>query len=59
MSNYWIYRQIFNQPSPTLDAAAAGSKKLLAAWDQTASDMAQNGPARAPPQSAPLPAQPQ
>ena len=37
MSNYWIYRQLFSQPSPTLDAAAAGSKMVLASWDQTAS----------------------
>jgi soluble lytic murein transglycosylase-like protein len=37
MSNYWIYRQLFHQPSPTLDAAAGGAKTILAAWDQTAS----------------------
>ncbi len=36
MSNYWIYRQLFSQPSPTLDATAAGSKMVLAAWDQAA-----------------------
>jgi soluble lytic murein transglycosylase-like protein len=40
MSNYWIYRQLFGQPSPTLDAAAGGSKMILAAWDQTAAALA-------------------
>jgi soluble lytic murein transglycosylase len=45
VANYWIYRQLFNQPSPTLDATAAGSKMVLAAWDQTAAALA------APPQS--------
>ena len=59
MSNYWIYRQLFSQPSPTLDAAAAGSKKVLAAWDQTASDLAENAPTRRPAQSAPPLGQPQ
>jgi soluble lytic murein transglycosylase-like protein len=39
MSNYWIYRQLFSQPSPTLDATAAGAKMILAAWDQTAADL--------------------
>jgi soluble lytic murein transglycosylase-like protein len=59
MSNYWIYRQLFNQPSPTLDAAASGAKTLLAAWDQTASDLAQNGSQRLLPQDPSSPAQPQ
>jgi soluble lytic murein transglycosylase-like protein len=36
MANYWIYRQLFHQPSPTLDAAAAGAKIIPAAWDQSA-----------------------
>ena len=39
MSNYWIYRQLFSQPSPTLDATASGAKTILAAWDQTAASL--------------------
>ena len=51
MSNYWIYRQLFSQPSPTLDATAAGSKMILAAWDQTAAalDTPTTPPASDPP----------
>jgi soluble lytic murein transglycosylase-like protein len=49
MSNYWIYRQLFSQPSPTLDATAAGSKMILAEWDQTAAALV-NPPTEAPPQ---------
>ncbi len=58
MSNYWIYRQLFNQPSPTLDAAAAGSKMVLAAWDQTAAAFdTPSQPATDPtPSPAPTPA---
>jgi soluble lytic murein transglycosylase-like protein len=53
MSNYWIYRQLFSQPAPTLDATAAGSKTILAAWDQTAAAL--DAPASATPPSAPDP----
>ena len=49
MSNYWIYRQLFSQPSPTLDATAAGSKMILASWDQTAALLTDTPPATAPP----------
>jgi soluble lytic murein transglycosylase len=50
MSNYWIYRQIFSQPSPTLDATADGSKMILATWDQTAAALVDpsSAPARLP-----------
>jgi len=60
MSNYWIYRQLFNQPSPTLDATAAGSKTVLAAWDQTAAVLTDTPPPPAPPlpvDAAPTPPQ--
>ena len=49
MSNYWIYRQLFSQPSPTLDATAAGSKMVLAEWDQTAALLSDTPPPPAPP----------
>jgi soluble lytic murein transglycosylase len=52
MANYWIYRQLFSQPSPTLDATAAGSKMILAAWDQTAAAF----DAPSPPATDPAPA---
>ncbi len=52
MSNYWIYRQLFHQPSPTLDATASGAKLILAAWDQTAAALTDAPPAPTPP-SAP------
>jgi soluble lytic murein transglycosylase len=55
MSNYWIYRQLFSQPSPTLDATAAGSKMILAAWDQTAAALAEPTQPATDPAPAPLP----
>ena len=54
MANYWIYRQLFRQPSPTLDAAAAGSKMILAAWDQTAAALDAPSPPISAPASTPL-----
>ena len=51
MSNYWIYRQLFSQPSPTLDATAAGSKMVLAEWDQTAAVLSDTPPPPALPLS--------
>ncbi len=53
MSNYWIYRQLFHQPSPTLDETAAGAKVILAAWDQTASALTAPQPSADAPASAP------
>ena len=35
MANYWIYRRLFNQPTPTLDAMASGEKIILASSDQS------------------------
>ena len=34
VAGYWIYRNIFGQDSPTLDAAASGKRKVSAALDQ-------------------------
>jgi soluble lytic murein transglycosylase-like protein len=36
MAGYWIYRNLFGQDSKTLDAAASGSKTILAKADRTA-----------------------
>ena len=55
MSNYWIYRQLFHQPSPTLDATAAGAKVILASWDQTAAALDAPPPAADAPPSAAAP----
>ena len=34
VAGYWIYRNIFGQDSPTLDAAASGKRQVTAALDQ-------------------------
>ena len=34
VAGYWIYRNIFGQDSPTLDAAASGKRQVAAALDQ-------------------------
>ena len=36
VANYWIYRNILGQDSPTLDAAASARRKISAALDQPA-----------------------
>lgn len=33
VANYWIYRLMLGQPAPTLDAAAAGARTILAMLD--------------------------
>jgi hypothetical protein len=33
VANYWIYRIMFGQPAPTLDAAAAGARTIRAMLD--------------------------
>ena len=33
IANYWIYRLVLGQPSPTLDAAAAGARTIRAILD--------------------------